>query len=302
MPEAHEIVQLDTTKLAAINEEPQQQLFVLSFLSSLERLIDNFDADDASAYQLYVQKELLRIVQLTSPPPTRLIRTICGRCFAGVFGKGDRKLLFDTVNELLALINAGKDKDLRVKHAAAHCLGEVFGAAGDSAVSVATFAASSMMKLYKNSQSHCGLRSTIMRGLGKIFKMVGAMADESVSKDAWKLGRNAATDKSFVVQASALQVYNPSASFEKTLLIIETVFRGDDQKHAVLYDTGRLREAPDCRLQSFRYTLGDCPESSRLLPRLRSRTCILDRTSRTRQQTCEEDCQEDEEEFHAASG
>ncbi|KAI5803154.1 armadillo-type protein [Geopyxis carbonaria] len=201
-----EAVQLDVTKLTAITEEPQQQLFVLSFLSSLERLVDRLDADGASAYQLYVQKELLRIVQFTTPAPTRLIRNVAGRCFHAIFEKGDRKLLYDTINELLALINAGKDKDIRIKHAAVHCLGEVFAAAGDSAVSVATFAASSLLKLLKNSQNHCGLRGSTFRALGKVFRMVAAMSDENIARDVWKQARNTVgSEKSAVVQGGALQ-------------------------------------------------------------------------------------------------
>jgi hypothetical protein len=204
---APEAVQLDTTKLAAITEEPQQQLYVLNFLSTIERLVERLDADGASAYQLFVQRELLKTLQLTAPAPTRLIRNVAGRCFAGIFGKGDRKLLYDTVNELVGIINGGKDRDVRVKHAAVHCLGEIFAVAGDSAISVSTFACSSLLKLLKNSGSNCGMRSSIFRALGKVFRLVGGMADESTSKDIWKAARNAAGgDKAAVVQASALQV------------------------------------------------------------------------------------------------
>jgi hypothetical protein len=204
---APEAVQLDFIKLAAITEEPQQQLYVLNFLSTIERLVERLDADGASAYQLFVQRELLKVIQLTAPAPTRLIRNVAGRCFSGIFGKGDRKLLFDSVNELVGIINAGKDKDVRVKHAAVHCLGEIFAAAGDSAISVSSFACGSLLKLLKNSGSNCGVRSSIFRALGKVFRLVGGMADESISKDIWKVARNAAAgDKAAVVQASALQV------------------------------------------------------------------------------------------------
>lgn len=200
-------MQLDNSKLLSISEEPQQQLFVLSFLSNLERLVEALDADGASAHQLPVQRELLRTIQYTSPAPTRLIRNVAGRIFFDIFTKGDRKLLYDTINELLLLVNSGKDKDLRVKHAAAHCLGEVFGAAGDSAISMATFAISSLLKLLKNSQNHSGLRNSIFRALGQIFSMVREMSDESISRDVWKQARNSASgDKAAVVQCGALQV------------------------------------------------------------------------------------------------
>ncbi|KAI5820055.1 armadillo-type protein [Pyronema omphalodes] len=203
---APEAVQLDLIKLAAIAEEPQQQLYVLNFLSTLERLVDRLDADGASAYQLFLQRELLRVVQLTAPAPTRLIRNVAGRCFAGVFAKGDRKLLYDTINELLNVINAGKDKDVRNKHAAVHCLGEVLEVAGDSAIALATFASSSLLKLLKNASNNCGLRGSLFKSMGKIYILVAGKADESTARDIWKAARNAAAgDKSAIVQASALQ-------------------------------------------------------------------------------------------------
>lgn len=111
-----EAVQLDMTKLRAITEEPQQQLFVMSFLNNLEKLVDRLDEDGASAYQLYVKKEVFKIITLSAPAPTRLVRNQAGRCFVGIFEKGDRKLLFDTINELLGIVNTGKsDKDLKIR-------------------------------------------------------------------------------------------------------------------------------------------------------------------------------------------
>lgn len=107
------LAQLDQSKLQGIPED-QQQIYVMSFVRDLERLVDRLDNDGASAHQLYVQKELLKVLRLTTPPPSRLIRNLAGRCFAEIFRKGDRKLLFDTINELLSMLNVGKaEKDLR---------------------------------------------------------------------------------------------------------------------------------------------------------------------------------------------
>jgi hypothetical protein len=210
----HEAVQLDMAKLAEIKEEPQQQLYVLTFLNTLERLVNRLDGDGASAYQLYVQKELFRIISLSAPAPTRLIRNVAGRCFAAIFDKGDRKLLFDTINELLNIINAGKsDKDLRTRHAAVHCLGDIYAAAGDSAGNLSSYAASSLLKLLKPSSNHSGLRASIFKALGKIYILVAGMADESIARDVYKQARNtSAGDKSSVVQAGALQVWERCAT------------------------------------------------------------------------------------------
>ncbi|KAF8477112.1 armadillo-type protein [Kalaharituber pfeilii] len=122
---------------------------------------------------------------------------------------GDRKLLHETVNELLGIINTntGKtEKDLKGRHAAVHCLGEIYEVAGDSAIPTSTAACNSLLKLLKIAQNHCGLRSAIFKSLGKIFKLVGGSADEAIARDVWKQARNVATsDKATLVQGSALQ-------------------------------------------------------------------------------------------------
>ncbi|PSN70656.1 ARM repeat-containing protein [Corynespora cassiicola Philippines] len=169
--------ELDIQKLHALPSE-QQDLYLLTFTADLAR-------------HIYIKKELFQIINLASPAPTRVIRNNLGRAFAGIFGKGDRKLLFESINELIGLLGAaGKtEKDVRVKHAAAHCLGAVFEAAGDSAIGLSPLAATTLISMIKFSQSNTGLRATVFKALGRVFKGVGHSADEQ--------GRTASsTDKS----------------------------------------------------------------------------------------------------------
>ncbi|KAH0562317.1 hypothetical protein GP486_002982 [Trichoglossum hirsutum] len=198
--------ELDITKLQSLPPE-QQELYLLTFTSDLVRHVSSLDADGASAHQIYLKKELFRIISLPSPQPTRVTRNNIGRCFAGIFGKGDRKLLFDSINELLGIVNGGKgEKDFRMKHAAVHCLGEIFGAAGDSAISLSSITCNSLLKLSKLTQGHAGLRGSVFKALGKLFEMIGGSADESAARDVWKQARNvASSDKAAVAQMSALK-------------------------------------------------------------------------------------------------
>ncbi|KAI9772863.1 MAG: hypothetical protein M1840_008745 [Geoglossum simile] len=197
--------ELDITKLQSLPPE-QQELYILTFTSDLARHVSSLDADGASAHQIYLRKELFQIISLPSPP-TRVIRNNIGKCFAGIFRKGDRKLLFDSINELLGIVNSGKsEKDLRMKHAAVYCLGEIFGAAGDSATSLLSATCASLLKLLKPAQIHAGLRSSVFKALGKLFEMVGGSVDEPVARDVWKQARSvASSDKAAVVQMSALK-------------------------------------------------------------------------------------------------
>jgi hypothetical protein len=198
--------ELDVSKLQALPSE-QQDLYLLTFVTTLTKHVQNLDADGCTAQQFYLKKELLQILNLPAPAPTRVIRNSIGRCFAHIFGKGDRKLLFETINELINIIGTGKGKaegELRLRHAAAHCLGEIFGAAGDSAIGLHPLACTTLLKLLKVSQNHAGLRASTFKTLGKISKSVGASADEGIARDIWKQARNHAPgDKAHIVQIAA---------------------------------------------------------------------------------------------------
>ncbi|KAI9813776.1 MAG: hypothetical protein M1827_003566 [Pycnora praestabilis] len=214
-------LELDVPKLHALPSE-QQDLYLLTFTSDLAHHISHLGTDGASAQQLYLKKELFQIINLPSPSATRAVRNNLGRCFAGIFSKGDRKLLFDSINELLAIINAGKgEKELKGKHAAVHCLGDIFGAAGDSAISLSSLTCSSLLRLLKSAQNHAGLRSSIYNALAKLFKIIGSSLDESIARDVWKQARIAAAgDKASLVQTSAArcleQLIRGTSSFDNS--------------------------------------------------------------------------------------
>ncbi|KAF2097074.1 HEAT repeat protein-like protein [Rhizodiscina lignyota] len=196
--------ELDITKLHALPSE-QQDLYLLNFAADLSRHVRDLDGDGASAQQVYVKREVFKIINLSSPAPTRVIRKNIGEALAGIFQKGDRKLLFESINELVGILNTGKEgKDLKTKHAAVYCLGAVFEAAGDSAISLSTLACVSCIKQIKPASSHAGFRSSIYKTLGRIFKGIQPSADEQTARDVWKQARTAASsDRAHLVQANA---------------------------------------------------------------------------------------------------
>ncbi|KAB8075455.1 armadillo-type protein [Aspergillus leporis] len=195
--------ELDITKLHALPSE-QQDLYLLTFTSDLVQHISGLEKPQVSAQQKFLKKELFKILTLSSPTITRVVRNNLGRCFGAIFSKGDRGILFETVTDLLGLLNAGKHEELKTKFAAAHCLGEVFAAAGESVFAQAGAVISSLLKLLKNASNHTGFRGSIFAVLRKVVVGVGIPVDESAARDIWKQARNAATgDKSTFVQVHA---------------------------------------------------------------------------------------------------
>ena len=197
-------LQLDVEKLHSLPSE-QQDLYLLTFTSDLARHVSSLDAESATALQLPVKKEVLKIIELSSPLPTRVIRNNLGQSLAGILAKSDRKILFESANQLVDLVNSTKGaKDNTNKHAAVHCLGAVFEAAGDSAISVASLTLTSLLRMVKVASNHVGLRAAIFKALGRVIIGVNKSVDDQIGRDVWKQARQTITgDKALLVQANA---------------------------------------------------------------------------------------------------
>ena len=197
---------LDIGKLHSLPSE-QQNLYLFTFTLELESYVNSLDHDGLRTQQAFLNKELHQIIGLASPAPTRVIRNSLGRCFARILDKGDRKSLYESINQLLAIINAGKgEKELQTKHAAVHCLGEIYKVAGDSAISLSSLCCSSLIRLLKFVQSHVGLRAAVFSTLRKIVGALQGAVDESVVRDIWKQARTAASgDRAALVQSNAFR-------------------------------------------------------------------------------------------------
>ena len=197
--------QLDTVRLHSLPSE-QQDLYLLTFTADLARQVESLTSERASTEQASIKKELFQIINFAAPAPTRVIRNNLGCCFAGVFGKGNRKLLYESINDLVAILNGvGKEKEaLRAKHAAVSCLGALFEAAGDSAISLSPLACSTASKVLKSASNDAGLRSAIFKALGRMAKGGGVAIEEETARSIWKQARKfAESDKSLLVQQHA---------------------------------------------------------------------------------------------------
>ena len=199
-------IELDIAKLHSLPSE-QQDLFLLTYVSELRDNVARFTKEDLPAHQPRVKKELIKIIGLSTPAPSRVIRNTIGGVFADVFSRGSRSLLYETINDLLGFVNAGKgETDLRSRQAAVVCLGYVFRAAGDSAISLSSLTCASLLRLFKQSQNHAGLRGSTYRALAWVITGIEASTDEQIARDIWKQARNgAANDKSTFAQRTACQ-------------------------------------------------------------------------------------------------
>ncbi|KAI1964676.1 hypothetical protein LOZ58_001363 [Ophidiomyces ophidiicola] len=195
--------ELDISKLHALPSE-QQDLYLLTLTADLVQYTASLDKDEINSQQEFIKRELLKIIRLSSPVPTRVIRNNIGRCFGAIFSKGNRNILYDTVNELLSVINAGKSENIKTKFAATVALGDIFFATGEAIINQSSVVCSALLKLFKSAHNHVGLRSSIYTAIKKVVAGIDTFLDESTARDIWKHARNAATaDKAYSVQANA---------------------------------------------------------------------------------------------------
>lgn len=199
-------VSLDVEKLHSLPSE-QQDLYLFTFSVELEAHTRGLEYETLCQEQKSINDQILGIVGLASPVPSKAVRSQLGRCYANIFGRGNRRILFECVNRLVSIVATGKgDKDINNKHAAAYCLGEVYKAAGDSAINLAGHAATCLIKLLKLSSNHAGLRAAIFKALKKIVEGIKVTVDEGVAREIWKQARLvASSDNAALVQARACE-------------------------------------------------------------------------------------------------
>ncbi|KAG0324957.1 hypothetical protein BGZ99_001259, partial [Dissophora globulifera] len=110
----------------------KQELFVFQWLASVERELKRCGHDTFRIMQPNLERQLLKLISMPTPKPRHPIRRLIARCFLSLYVRGSTSTLFETVQILQSLIEAGKgmgDKD--VKLAAIHCIGVVMETIGE---------------------------------------------------------------------------------------------------------------------------------------------------------------------------
>ncbi|KAG0334962.1 hypothetical protein BG004_000194 [Podila humilis] len=128
----------------------KQELFVFQWLAGVERELKRCGHDIFRIMQPNLERQLLKLISMPAPKPRHPIRRLIARCFLSLYVRGNSSTLFETVQILQSLIEAGKgmgDKD--VKLAAIHCIGVIMETIGDKILSLVPELATSMLKVIK---------------------------------------------------------------------------------------------------------------------------------------------------------
>ena len=106
---------LDLNNLVSLPPE-KQSISLLQWLTDCESFLSSSTTEELVQTQQSTCQSLVNLLSLPTPPIGHVLQNCLGRCFADIFERGDRRILFDTVSTFLPKVAALKaDKDAKQK-------------------------------------------------------------------------------------------------------------------------------------------------------------------------------------------
>ncbi|KAG0032474.1 hypothetical protein BGZ81_010821 [Podila clonocystis] len=183
----------------------KQELFVFQWLASVERELKRCGHDIFRIMQPNLERQLLKLISMPAPKPRHPIRRLIARCFLSLYVRGNSSTLFETVQILQSLIEAGKgmgDKD--VKLAAIHCIGVIMETIGEKILSLVPDLTTSLLRVIKTEKIYpLIMRVEAMVALRKMLQGAGRGATDMTTKEILKVLKLTILDKALIMRSSS---------------------------------------------------------------------------------------------------
>ncbi|KAG8829263.1 hypothetical protein FRC20_008693, partial [Serendipita sp. 405] len=183
-------------------------IYLFQFLSGAVCALKTLPIDEIKP-QIPTFESTLISIALSSPPFTtpagRPIRSLVARSMILVFGRGESKGLFDTVNKLLISAGDPKERDA-VRISAFYCIGELMGNYGSQVMSFMVELSILAIKVYRSTSGNPLLRYHALLALSRAISSTGRALTDQAVKDVHKNMRSALLDKALSVQRAAASV------------------------------------------------------------------------------------------------
>ncbi|KAF9932214.1 hypothetical protein BGZ67_004856 [Mortierella alpina] len=249
---ARDVFEFDERLFAAAGEldkqtsppsNSKQELFVFQWLASVERELKHCGHDIFRIMQPGLERQLLKLISMPAPKPRHPIRRLIARCFLSLYSRGNSSTLFETVQILQSLIEAGKgmgDKD--VKLASIHCIGVIMETIGEKVQSLVPDLTTSFLKVIKIEKIYpLIMRVEAMVALRKMLQGSGRGATDLTAREILKSLKLTILDKALMMRSSSAEcltalIKHTSISFSKpeleasTTLFIKAM---DDSTYAI---------------------------------------------------------------------
>ncbi|KAF9189684.1 hypothetical protein BGZ50_000632 [Haplosporangium sp. Z 11] len=185
----------------------KQELFVFQWLASVERELKRCGHDIFRVMQPNLERQLLKLISMPAPKPRHPIRRLIARCFLTLYARGNSSTLFETIQILQSLIEAGKgmgDKD--VKLAAIHCIGVIMETIGEKIQSLVPDIANTFLKVIRTEKIYpLIMRVEAMVALRKMLQGAGRGATDLTNKEILKTLKLTILDKALIMRSSSAE-------------------------------------------------------------------------------------------------
>ncbi|KAF9953857.1 hypothetical protein BGZ72_005108 [Mortierella alpina] len=252
---ARDVFEFDERLFAAAGEldkqtnppsNSKQELFVFQWLASVERELKRCGHDIFRIMQPSLERQLLKLISMPAPKPRHPIRRLIARCFLSLYVRGNSSTLFETVQILQSLIEAGKgmgDKDVKLcDHGDYRRQGSYIMAEADLVQSLVPDLTASFLKVIKTEKIYpLIMRVEAMVALRKMLQGSGRGATDLTAKEILKSLKLTILDKALMMRSSSAEcltalIKYTSISFTKTELEASTTLfikAMDDSTYAI---------------------------------------------------------------------
>ncbi|KAI8907094.1 armadillo-type protein [Powellomyces hirtus] len=208
LPSAPESFTLDEEKITAADTTEKKEIYLLQWLSNLERDLNKADLSTIKPSQLSLEKLLLKYLTTSVPKPSRPLRQLISRCLVILYTNGDSRTLFDTLAAVQVIVSNKKVEDASIRLSAIHCVGVLTEAHGGKLLSLFPETVTQLMKHFKNAkESDLALRYECLVALERSLKGAGKGAIDTMTKDLVKLAKVGITDKLPLIRAASVELY-----------------------------------------------------------------------------------------------
>ncbi|KAG0234705.1 hypothetical protein BGW41_001025 [Actinomortierella wolfii] len=187
----------------------KRELFVFQWLAGVDRELKKCSHDALRVAQASLERQLLKLISLPSPKPRHPIRRLIARCFLTLYIRGSTTTLFETIQILQSLIEAGKglgDKD--VKMAAIHCIGAIMETVGDRVQSLVPEIVATLLKVIRTDKIYpLIMRVEAMEALRKVLHGAGRGSNEVTGKEILKTLKTTMLDKALMMRSTSANCF-----------------------------------------------------------------------------------------------
>ncbi|KAF9069763.1 clathrin-coated vesicle protein [Rhodocollybia butyracea] len=183
-------------------------MYIFQWVSSAERKVAGLPIDQLKAQQADLEATLIKIILAPTPYPApgRATRSAIARCLIAIYGRGETRTLFDTLQAFMKVTSDFKTLDRDVhKIAAFSCIGDLMAVYGAQYMSFMAEISVVSLKTSKSSSTPL-LRYHALLALKKSMDAAKRAVTEYAHKDIVKQMKSSLTDKCLPVQRVAADV------------------------------------------------------------------------------------------------